>query len=585
MKRSGNTSKLKRAAVVGRAPEIPRTAPQDLVAEKSASWARGILLNWTPTKSTVCLFLLTVLFLAPFAGGAFHIDDTLFLWTAKHIVAHPLDPYGFSAVWYNTEMPMSEVTKNPPLAAYFCALIGFWAGWSEYALHLAFLLPALAAVLGVYHLAREFTESPLLAAVITLAAPGFLVSCTSIMSDVPMLALWIAAVLLWREGLESGKPLHLAGSGLLIAAGALTKYFGACLIPLLFLYSVWRKKSLGIWALYFLIPIAGLTGYQMWTQSLYGRGLLSDAAAYVGQAHEKHPLSFLGASLVGLSFLGGCALPALACVPWLWRKRWMIGALVVAGIGAAAGARGWVNIGPFPREHPGFLSFQLLLCIVGGISVLALALSDFRRRADADSVFLSGWIIGTFIFSAYLNWTVNARSVLPLIPAAAILITRRLDEARRRIQYPPWVYVTPVLVSGLLSLWITSGDAALANSAREAAQIIRGKSGTQSGKVVFSGHWGFQYYMELFGAHPLDLVKQNASAADLIVLPGNNSNRVSFPEGMIASGDWVTIDTKQWVTTLHSDRAAGFYSSVWGPLPFAFGPVPPEAYRLIRLRR
>ncbi|MGA2263066.1 MAG: glycosyltransferase family 39 protein [Acidobacteriota bacterium] len=113
---------------------------------------------------------------------------------------------------------MSEVTKNPPPAAYFGALIGSWAGWSEYTLHLAFLLPALAVVLGVYHLAREFAESPLLAAVITLVAPGFPVSCTSIMSDVPMLDLWIAAVLLWREGLESGKPLHLAGSGLLIAA-------------------------------------------------------------------------------------------------------------------------------------------------------------------------------------------------------------------------------------------------------------------------------------------------------------------------------------------------------------------------------
>ncbi|MGA2263065.1 MAG: hypothetical protein ABSH28_16740 [Acidobacteriota bacterium] len=98
MKRSGNTSRLKRAAVSGRTREIPRTAPHDTVAEKSASWAQGILLNWTPTKSTVCLFLLTVLFLAPFAGSAFHIDDTLFLWTAKHIVAHPLDPYGFSAV-------------------------------------------------------------------------------------------------------------------------------------------------------------------------------------------------------------------------------------------------------------------------------------------------------------------------------------------------------------------------------------------------------------------------------------------------------------------------------------------------------
>jgi hypothetical protein len=47
-----------------------------------------------------------------------------------------------------------------------------------------------------------------------------------------MLAFWIVAIILWRWGLEEGKPFYLAGSGLLIGACALTKYFGACLIPL-----------------------------------------------------------------------------------------------------------------------------------------------------------------------------------------------------------------------------------------------------------------------------------------------------------------------------------------------------------------
>jgi hypothetical protein len=28
---------------------------------------------------------------------------------------------------------------------------------------------------------------------------------------------------------------------------------------------------------------------------------------------------------------------------------------------------------------------------------------------------------------------------------------------------------------------------------------------------------------------------------------------------------------------------AGFYASVWGPLPFAFGEVPPERYLIARL--
>src|SRR6266545_8185785 len=86
--------------------------------------------------------VVTVLCLLPFSGRAFHADDTLFVWAAQHIAKHPLDPYGFPIVWYNSEMPMSTVTKNPPLAAYYSALVGMVAGWSERALHLAFLLPA-----------------------------------------------------------------------------------------------------------------------------------------------------------------------------------------------------------------------------------------------------------------------------------------------------------------------------------------------------------------------------------------------------------------------------------------------------------
>ena len=47
-------------------------------------------------------------------------------------------------------------------------------GWSERALHLAFLLPAVAAVLGAYALARELCSRPFLAALIVALSPVFL---------------------------------------------------------------------------------------------------------------------------------------------------------------------------------------------------------------------------------------------------------------------------------------------------------------------------------------------------------------------------------------------------------------------------
>jgi hypothetical protein len=58
----------------------------------------------------------TVTCLIPFSGRAFHVDDTLFVWAAKQIAQHPLNPYGFPIVWESQRQLMSDVTQ--PLSSY-----------------------------------------------------------------------------------------------------------------------------------------------------------------------------------------------------------------------------------------------------------------------------------------------------------------------------------------------------------------------------------------------------------------------------------------------------------------------------------
>src|SRR5262245_63859678 len=103
------------------------------------------------------------LLLLIFVNRAFYIDDPLFVWAAKHIQAHPGDPYGFRVNWYGSDMAMSDVTKNPPLASYYIALVAAVAGWSERTLHIAFILPALAVALGTFLLARRWCANPAVA--------------------------------------------------------------------------------------------------------------------------------------------------------------------------------------------------------------------------------------------------------------------------------------------------------------------------------------------------------------------------------------------------------------------------------------
>jgi 4-amino-4-deoxy-L-arabinose transferase-like glycosyltransferase len=538
------------------------------------------------------LFLLSLICLLPFSDKAFHMDDPLFIRAAQQIIKHPFDPYGFPIVWYAHQLPMSRVNQNPPLASYYAALLGLVAGWSERALHLGFILPALVVILGTYRLARRFTKKPFLAAAATLLAPGFFVSATGVMCDTMMLALWILAVIFWMEGLdEPVKPIALAVSSLLIAACALTKYFGVSLIPLLLAYSVIQKRRIGSWVGFLLIPVFLLGAYELGTHALYGRGLLSDGLFYTAGTRKSdwEGISLFGHVLVGLAFAGGCTLPALTFVPFLWSRKQILAGGVLGMLLGFSLFNGWVNLDTTRTRsdwivfHWALVNSELLVCIAGGVAVWALAVADFWKRRSAASVLLLLWVVGTFCYAILVNWVVNARSLLALIPAAAILIARRFDEIQ--ISSARWrrlAFVAPLVVSGAVSLGVASGDMKLANSSRKMANYIHQKTLSESGAVEFQGHWGFQYYMESFGARPLEQGEYGSHPGDLIVFPVNNTNVFELSEKTIVQS--VTdLEVHSWVATMSPQLGAGFYSSIWGPLPFAIGRVPNERYYILRV--
>ena len=139
---------------------------------------------------------------------------------------------------------MSDIQQNPPLVSYYISLIAYFFGWKEILIHLFFLIPAVCLSVGTYFLGRSFCSSPHLPAILVVFSPVFLVSSTTVMSDTTMIAFYVWAIFLWLEGLEKENRLYLIGSSFLIACSALTKYFGATLIPLLLLYTlVERRRS------------------------------------------------------------------------------------------------------------------------------------------------------------------------------------------------------------------------------------------------------------------------------------------------------------------------------------------------------
>jgi 4-amino-4-deoxy-L-arabinose transferase-like glycosyltransferase len=530
------------------------------------------------------LALITGTCLAPFLHKAIHLDDPVFLWSAQRIANHPFDPFGITVNWYGTPTSLAEITQNPPVVSYYLAIKGSLTGWNELGLHLALALPAILIVVGTYVLARQFCSQPELAALIVLATPIFLVSSTTLMCDITMLCIWIWAMIFWLRGLERSNPATLILAGVLIAAAALTKYFGACLIPLLFTYSLLRERRLGAWALPLLIPMIALAGYDWFTATTYGRAMFSGAGSYAVAVPRNTTL--LLRSLTTLSFAGGGIIAVLCFAPllWSWRK---LAILLLIALGVFCALVFTPNIGRFTlRNQAGELRWlaliQLAAFVASGAGIVILVLRDLRRHQDASSALLALWTGGVLLFAAVFNWTVNGRTLLPMVPAVAILIVRQIEQRSLNKSLPAlWHYALPLIPAGLITLCCAYADTVHAATARTAATTICAQYRAPSSTIWFQGHWGFQYYMEANGAKPLDFsTPGKVLPGDIVIIPDNSTNAIAVPLPPARKIATIQQRTCRWLAVMDSAVGAGFYSASWGPLPYAFGTVPPENYEI-----
>jgi len=523
--------------------------------------------------------IVTVACLAPFLDKAFHIDDPVFVWLARQIAGNPLDPYGFDVNWYGFLQPVSEANINPPLFSCLLAVAGSAAGWGEIPLHLACLVPACLAVLGTWSLAKRHGGHPLLAAVVMAIAPAFWVSATTLMPDVTMLSLWVLSLCALEKGFGDDSPGWCAVSGLLAGLCVLTKYNGIGLVPLMGAYAVARKVRVRTWALALLIPALLLAAFEAVTAAKYGQGLFVKSlgvlrlqrAAWSGSGGIRQVMA-------GIAFFGGGVIPALFLSP-LVLSRVAVASVAGVVLSAAALLAGPGGIDPALGAH------WALFGISCGF-VLVLAGEDLARRRDPVSVLLFLWIAGTWLSGTLGNWSINARGFLPAAPAVAILLSRRFGERSpgddRRpptISPGPFRVAASLLLSLAVALPVVVSDRNLAGSARTAARSIAAKYPRGGGTVFFEGHWGFQYYMQESGFAPLDYSGTRLIPGDVVVVPSNNCFLLDIPAPAEAV---LRLRPNRWVTTMGAARGAGFYTSVFGVLPYAFGRVAGESYAVLR---
>jgi hypothetical protein len=333
-------------------------------------------------------------------------------------------------------------------------------------------------------------------------------------------------------------------------------------------------------ALFLLIPIAILCLYQWETCIIYGRGLLSDAASYASKEKALNFAAIFPDFVTGLSFTGGCLISMLFFVPLPWFKRLAIATAILVPLAVFGLSR--LNFSHLPETLWWGYYLQLSIFVAAGVNILVLAGCDFWQRKESDAMLLALWIMGTFVFAAIVNWSVNGRSILPMAPAAGIVVMRFLENQKGTIRQPGFKQMLmPLSCAWVVCMMVTWADFSLAETARTAARKIGRSYGGSAKPLWFQGHWGFQYYMEKNGGTAYDRKKSAIHPGDIMVIPENNTN--AFPE-IMAKGTPLQVllfAPTRFLTTMNFSAAAGYYSSGFGPIPFLIDTALEERYHIV----
>ncbi|MBI2681125.1 MAG: hypothetical protein HYX25_08995 [Candidatus Solibacter usitatus] len=220
------------------------------------------------------VFAVVLLLRIPFLHQAIQGDDVFYLYGAEHAQIEPLHPNHAHYVSLGDLVDMRG-HPHPPFNMWFLgALLAVAGDIREARFHAAYILFSLIAALAMWSLARRFSPHPLWAVLLFLATPAFVVNGSSLESDLPFLAFWMASIALF-----AGR--RYGWSALAMVAASLAAYQAIFLTPILALY-VWLydRHSRAAWAATLVAPVT-LVAWQIFERVSTGAVPATILAGYL----------------------------------------------------------------------------------------------------------------------------------------------------------------------------------------------------------------------------------------------------------------------------------------------------------------
>jgi 4-amino-4-deoxy-L-arabinose transferase-like glycosyltransferase len=504
----------------------------------------------------------------PFINQAFHMDDGIYLLIARNVRHNPWFPQDLPVFFEGLHASDLASTEHPwPLTSYLAAAIAFFSGFSEVGLHAGFLIFPIILAWGMYSLSFDLTRYPALAALCLLALPVVSVLSHTLMTDIPLLAFWLTAVVFFRRGLRSGRAGPLWAGAMAAALACMVTYSGVCVVVLLVGYALMRRKP---WAALIIgaIPVALLAGLFL-TNYLHYRRVAPAmvVGSYIFTKHVFSPDLLLQKCAFVILSLGAVTVsPLFAFVANRLR--------VTFGLLLAAMAVCW--LAPQASNYGGsgkvlFIVFFwagscLLACVIGQ-TLKAFRIMRKEAEPGSDDLLLGSWMLGVLLFCVAAYMTGSARHLLPAMPPLILILFRFMERRRERLAFRLSVANAALCMIAACALSIS--DYQFAGIYREFAGAIR-RSANQAKATWFTGEWGFRAYLEQDGGQELGRRDARAKPGDLLMVPTLAtpystlySDRLSLPSIALIAPSSISFEIPPTPagSTLFYTAGMPFYSS------------------------
>jgi hypothetical protein len=467
-------------------------------------------------KAGILLALFAVFTCIPFLSQAFHMDDGIYVLLAENIKQNfwfPQDkPIFFEGLYVGD---ISSTEHAWPLTSYLMALCASAGdGFSEIALHSGFLIFPIVLAISMHRLASQFTAHPVHASLVLLTLPVVSVLSHTLMTDIPLLALWVASTVLVCRGVDTGKKSCLWIGSATAALCSLISYSGLCLVMVLGLYAILRKKQGALFPI-LILPVSVLGIILVIHSFHYHRFPLNMLLGYYFIDQKVLSPALLVEKLMSAVLTIG-AVTIFPLTLLILCKRKIIAAALVIGIGL-------VLLTPVSKySFAQRILFLVIFCIglPPIIDAAGFLLKALRRRAcgDPEEFFLSAWFIGMLVFcvAAYMNG--SARYLLPAIPPFVLILIRRMERSLNPGAFR-WIGAATIVFGGAFGMLLSVADYQFAGIYRDFAATLKKESSNHDAGIWFAGEWGFRTYLEREGGRELGRRDSSPKPHDLLVVP------------------------------------------------------------------